>query len=107
MLPNYVYRATCKRVIDSDTLELSIDLGLKVHAIVPVRLLGIDTPERNTPEGKKATAFVTDLLNGAPLVVETHKDQQTFARWLANVWVHGELLSEILKTAGFEKVQKP
>lgn len=103
MEPAYIYRATCKRVVDADTYELDIDLGLKVHAVVPVRLLGIDCPEHNTIEGQKAIKFVKDLIMGQPLVVETLKDKQTFARWIAAVWLGDESLAVILRTAGFVK----
>lgn len=41
----YEYSAKVLRVIDGDTLEVSIDVGFNVHVHECVRLMGINTPE--------------------------------------------------------------
>lgn len=91
--PAYRYRAFCHRVIDGDTYELDIDLGFKVSTILPIRLRGVDTPEMDTKAGKKAKEFVEEILlpkqpaYPADLIIETYKDRQTFARYVADVWL--------------------
>lgn len=48
------YSAERLRVIDGDTFVLRVDLGFAVSITVPIRLAGLDTPERFTPEGRAA-----------------------------------------------------
>jgi micrococcal nuclease len=103
MGPVYQYRATMSRVVDGDTYELDIDLGFRVHTIIPVRLHGIDVFERNTPQGIEATAFAHKLLTGRPLIVVSYKDAQSFARWVADVYVDDIHVADRLRVAGFEK----
>lgn len=98
--PAYRYRASLVRVIDGDTYELSIDLGFKVYATLPIRLYGWNCPEHNAPGGPEATGFATTVLTGQPLVIESYKSRQTFARWLATVWVDGNNLGDLLAAAG-------
>ncbi len=53
------------RIIDGDTLCVDLDLGWGVWKIgEKVRLQGINCPEIDTPEGRKARAFVTGTLMG-------------------------------------------
>lgn len=97
----YLYKAKCLRVIDGDTLELDIDLGLHAHIIEKVRLQGIDTPEtygvkKGSPEyleGKKATNRVIELVlpEGRPkqLWIRTHKDKQgKYGRYVVELWLY-------------------
>lgn len=107
MQPEYKYRATLNRVIDGDSYVLSVDLGFKIYAALTIRLLHIDVYEHNTQIGQQATKFVTDLLTGQELIIQTQKDEQTFARYLADIWVHDALLSDTLKQAGFAKPDSP
>ena len=104
MTPAYRYRAQLERVIDADTLKLRVDLGFGVWTVLTVRVRGIDTPELRTPEGDAAKAFVVRLLDSQPaIVIETYKDQQTFARWVADVYVANELLADRLRREGWVK----
>ncbi len=48
--PTYLYSATVVRVIDGDTLELSIDLGFEVNRSGTFRLADIDCPELPLPK---------------------------------------------------------
>lgn len=92
----YEYRATVARVIDGDTYELEIDLGLKVLTRARVRLRGVDTPEtfgvpRGSGEwrrGAAAKAFVEAWFeaHGPELVVRTYKDRKgKYGRYLVEV----------------------
>ena len=108
--PAYRYKARIKRVIDGDTYEMAIDLGLRVEHTIVVRLLGVDTPEMDTKAGKAAKEYMVGLISpDDPLIVETHKDThgkdvQTFARWVADIWLpNGKRLSTTLIKAGHAK----
>jgi endonuclease YncB( thermonuclease family) len=105
--PAYIYRASCVRVIDGDTLVLRVDLGLRCSVEIEARVHGIDTPELRTHEGQMAKEFVEHLIPGLPLVVQTYKDQRSFARWVCDVHVGGESLADLLRTAGYEKTIQP
>lgn len=90
--PLFRYRATCVSVTDGDTIVLAVDLGLYVTRRITVRLLGIDAPERRGPErarGVAATQAMRELVEGRAVYVETRKDDRSFDRWLANVFVPG------------------
>ena len=90
MTPVYRYRAELLRVIDGDTYLLDVDLGFHVHANQTIRLRGVNCPEMSTPAGKYAKGYVRGLFAATDeLVVETYRDKQTFARWVADVWLDG------------------
>jgi micrococcal nuclease len=73
-------------VIDGDTLDVDLDLGFTIRSRQRLRLLGLNSPEKNTTEGKTAKAWVSDWLieHGPDLVVETHA-REKYGRWLATV----------------------
>ncbi len=94
----YQYKAIIQKVIDGDTLEIDIDLGLSIWIKnEKIRLYGINTPEvfgvkKSSPEweiGNQASEFVKKLVNGnQEATVETFKDKkEKFGRYLANVYI--------------------
>ena len=92
----FTYRATCMRVVDGDTVDLNVDLGLRVHQHARFRLFGIDTPEtygvkKDSEEykaGLAAKSRLAELIVGKELWIDTHKDETgKYGRWLATVWV--------------------
>jgi endonuclease YncB( thermonuclease family) len=93
--PTYRRWAVLARIIDGDTLVATVDLGYYVAANITVRLRGVNAPESREPGGPQATAFLTDLLTGRPLLVESYKDRMSFARWVCDVFViqDGEAVS--------------
>tara|TARA_B100000131_G_scaffold142322_2_gene138482 strand:+ start:2149 stop:2535 length:387 start_codon:yes stop_codon:yes gene_type:complete len=64
----FIYNAELERVVDGDTIDITIDLGfnVKLHK-QRCRLAGIDTPESRTKDlaekalGKKASARLKEL----------------------------------------------
>lgn len=88
--PSYVYRAALHRVIDGDSFHLRLDLGFHVGLTVPVRLRGVDTPEMSTAAGKLARTFTSDTLTARPLLVQSYRDRQSFARWVCDVWFEND-----------------
>ena len=65
----YEYGCEVDRVVDGDTIDVTLDLGFDILFKSRVRLYGIDTPEsrtRNLDEkarGKLATKFLQDDIN--------------------------------------------
>jgi len=97
--PVYIYRGLVERVIDGDTLVVRIDLGLRVHTVQHLRVRGIDAPELSTEAGQIAKALVTQFFLLKPhILVQTYKDQQSFSRWIADVYLSdGTLFTDWLR----------
>ena len=94
----YEYSCKVKRVVDGDTIDVVLDLGVDIQYKSRVRLYGIDTPEsrtRNLDEkarGKMAGAFLKEAVEkGEKVVIQTKlKDSRgKFGRVLGDVVVDG------------------
>jgi len=82
----FTYRAWVERVIDGDTLWLTIDLGFDTIFRQKIRLRGIDTPEINFDEGKKAKDFVQRQLRQCPsVIIKTYKTDK-YDRYIADLF---------------------
>ena len=100
----FIYKvSSLEKVVDGDTIDVTLDLGFDVCTRQRVRLLGIDTPESRTsdPEEKKFGLLSKKKLKEWCLkAVESEKDdieielrcperdsRGKFGRILAEVWV--------------------
>ena len=84
--PSYTYPAKVESVIDGDTLWVIVDCGYGTLTRQKLRLHLIDTPERGTPAGDKATRFVRRVLGKNPeIVIRTHHYDK-YTRYLADVF---------------------
>ena len=88
------YGAKVLKVIDGDTVDLSIDLGFKIHHEIRVRLFGVNTPECRTKDlqekalGLKAKQFTQDwFTNHKWVFVNTIPDKNDkYGRILAKIY---------------------
>ncbi len=92
--PLYRYKGKVVSVHDGDTFTCTVDLGLEVYRQVKVRVVGFDAPEltgprADPPAARAAKQALEQILTGERLYLETLKDSQSFARWLARVHVAG------------------
>ncbi len=74
---------------------------------VTVRLIGVDTPELNTPEGKIAKSFLVNLLPVGTTVILEFDAQilDKYQRVLAYVWINDRtMLNELLLNAGHASI---
>lgn len=97
MIIPYTYAATLIRVIDGDTVDVTIDVGFHLTTVQRLRLLGINAPEMHGPShvaGISAKAWLIEALDGKTLYVRTHKSD-VFGRWLAELLAVSEDGSEI------------
>lgn len=90
-----LFRGYCQLVIDGDTYDIFVDLGMGKYAYEPIRLNGIGTPEIFRPKdaAEKAAGFrakdrVATLIMGKPVLIRTYRDDQTFGRYVADVWYY-------------------
>ena len=82
----FTYPAALRRVVDGDTLEVEVELGLGARIVQRLRLRGIDTAELGTAAGERARAFVEERLRGgATLVVKTFRPDK-YDRYLTDVF---------------------
>lgn len=110
----YTYYATLDRVVDGDTLDITVDLGFRICTQVRVRLAGIDTPEvyrvkkesEEYKKGMEATNFVKDWfasLESPRFLIESDKEQGKYGRWIVTVLTEDkkENLNEVLVREGY------
>lgn len=97
--------ATVTRVIDGDTLEVSMDGKTE-----DVRLLLIDTPETVHPNepvqpfGPEASQFVKNTLSGEEVYVQVGKEElDNYGRLLAYVFIDGKTIQEKLLSKGLAR----
>ncbi len=86
------YMVKVTRVVDGDTIDVSVDLGFDIWHNARVRMMGIDTPEsrtRNLEEkalGLASKARLKELLKGKKVRLECSKEGKgKFGRILADV----------------------
>ena len=93
----YTYRGTDVRVIDGDTLALTIELPPHNQIDRKLRLRGLNCPESNTAEGRAARQFAQRLVAAATDVLLTTTKPDKYDRYLADVFlqVPAPVLAEI------------
>lgn len=101
-------------VSDGDTIilkvneELSEKLEEEKDSEITVRLIGLDAPEsvhpdesKNTEEGKRASDFVKEKLQGKKVNVEfDNQIKDKYGRYLAYIWLNGELFNKKILEEG-------
>ncbi|MGH2539716.1 MAG: thermonuclease family protein [Actinomycetota bacterium] len=90
-------------VVDGDTIRVDLD-----GSSTPVRLIGIDTPEREGPYtheecfGEEASRYTAGALGGRAIELEFDVERtDRFDRTLAYAWLDGELFNERILLDGF------
>ena len=113
----YTYKAKILRVIDGDTVEAVVDLGLTTYTKEHLRLYDIDCPELFRPScaaekehAREAKAFVENLVLGKDVLIRTFKDKTgKYGRYIADILLESTeeggviTLTDALKVNGFEK----
>ena len=113
--PPNEYEVFNYRVIDGDTLEVDIYLGLDVSTKKTIRINGVNTPELRSPDSSerkkanKAKKFVEKLLSDADKIyLMTKGESGKYGRTLGDISIYKDeafsLLSEQLITNKLGKV---
>lgn len=74
----YHYKCQVFNVVDGDTVDCAIDLGLRINTVQRVRLYGINAPEKSgetREQGISAQSFLRFLVIGKSLTIRTIKDR--------------------------------
>ncbi len=95
----YTYKARLDRVVDGDTIHVTLDLGFKIKHKEILRLAKINAAEATTFSGKKATAALKEILKDAPfLIVKTNKTD-IYGRYIADIFFGKKTETEPQKVA--------
>ena len=108
----YLYKGILLSWYDGDTLTADVDLGFKVHAKVRVRLVRINAWEINSESSyrrrfaRHARAFAQKRFPiGSELLISS-KRKDRYGRWLAEVELDGQNLSDFLLESGEKGFEK-
>lgn len=80
-------------VYDGDTFYLGTE---------SIRLRGVDTPERGEPRSAMAARRLAELLRSGPVTI-VRRGLDVYGRTLADVYVGGRNVADVLRREGFEK----
>jgi micrococcal nuclease len=103
------FRVLEYRVIDGDSIECRLDLGLDISVVEVVRLLGVDAPEVRTkdPEIKKAGIAAKEWMDeelhfAADIFVLSQKFQRgKYGRILGYIYADNENLNDKIIEHGY------
>ena len=109
--PAYLYEANVNEVYDGDTITVDIDLGLGtwVHS-EKLRLHRINAPEvrgESRPQGIASRDWLREQILGKEVIVQTIKDKKgKYGRYLAEVWLEGQNVNDLLVENGFAEFKE-
>jgi micrococcal nuclease len=93
----YEYKAVVKKVVDGDTVDVTIDLGFNVQYTERVRLARINAPEMSTEAGKVVKTFMVDTLEGRNVTIKTEKNTfDKYGRWIAEIYYNEQSINQLL-----------
>lgn len=96
------------RVVDGDTIKVNIS-----GEVESLRLIGVDTlesvhpkKEKNVPEGKIASEYVKNLIEGEDVYIEFDvEERDRYGRYLAYIYLeNGEMLNDKLVREGYAQL---
>lgn len=104
----YMYNGSIYRWIDGDTVEVVLDLGLKIAHRTIVRLYSLNAPEKNTEEGMKLIEQLNlTYPSNSKIIIQTIKDKkEKYGRYLANIWCNNTNINEYLLANNLAKILK-
>ena len=101
----YEYKAEVRRVVDGDTVDVTIDCGFNIHIKERVRLSGIDTPEcrtRDLEEKKRGLAAKDRLIE----ILESFGNRFVIKTFIDKKGKFGRLLGELISPDGSQNANQ-
>lgn len=82
------YHGQVVKVVDGDTFDMQIDLGMDVSILKRIRMAGINAPEMGeAPRGENAKQFLNKMVGGKNVIIKTAADNtDRYGRILATVF---------------------
>jgi micrococcal nuclease len=81
----FTYNATLEKVVDGDTIDVTLDLGFKIYSKQRIRLARINAPEMSTPGGVEAKTNLITLLPIGTLLIIATKKTDIYGRYIGEV----------------------
>lgn len=100
-------------VVDGDTMNVVVDLGMDIYIKTTLRVLGINAPEMSTAAGKTAKQwainwFSTNCAAGTFHIATTKDRTEKYGRYLAIITAPGgEIFNNDIVNAGMAVVYNP
>ena len=106
----YEYHAIVDRVVDGDTIDVTIDLGFHAYIKTRVRMEGMNAPESRTRNLEEKTQgiitkeFLKTIMHstGGHFVLKSHGVGK-YGRCIGTIYVGGENINERLLAEGYAK----
>lgn len=73
-----------EKIVDGDTVDVSVDMGFHVWTKVRVRLAGMNAPEMKTVEGAISKSQLSALCLGAEALMYC-EGKDRYGRWIAGL----------------------
>jgi len=94
----FEYHATVLKVVDGDTIDVMVDLGMGVHRKERLRFSRInawETRGEHKEKGKLAKARVAELIPvGDKILIKTQKDKKgKYGRYIAEIFILDSVMS--------------
>lgn len=103
------YKAELVRVVDGDTIDVTIELWPGLTQKARIRLEGVNTPEKRTRllcekiAGIAATEFTQAFVESGAITIDDVRNGKFAGRVLGNVFVDGHSLADALLVSGHAK----
>ncbi len=95
----HTYKAKLERVVDGDTIHVTLDLGFDIRHKEILRLAKINAPEMTTLAGKKSAEVLQNILkNVSALVIKTNKTD-IYGRYIADIFFSASGETDLQKIA--------
>lgn len=103
----YTYKiSSVNRIVDGDTIDVTIDLGFKILTKQRIRMYGINTPETRTRDkqekqrGLAAKARLVELLQTEDDIILKSHGVGKFGRVLGELYINDTNVNETLVNEG-------
>jgi len=100
---NYEYFATANKIVDGDTINLTIDLGFRMTMTANCRLSEINAPEINTEAGKQSKQFLETLIKPGQKYFIQSTGLDKYGRPIVKIFVNDMVVNYHMIEMGFAK----
>lgn len=99
----YTYKARINRIIDGDTVNLTIDLGFRLTYTANCRLAGINAPEMNTEEGKMSKIALSTMLQSIEELTIKSTGLDKYGRPIVVLLVNDNNINQVMVDSKYAK----